>query len=78
MHSIIQINCCLHRGNWDGSISSSLNDSRQISNNGFYVSEIMTDLVGTIESGDEIDYMDESDDEFEEKIYTKKDRAKTT
>ena len=38
----------------------------------------MTDLIGTIDSGDEIEYNDESDDEFEEKIYTKKDREKTT
>ena len=34
----------------------------------------MTDLIGTIASDDEIDYNDDSEDEFVEKIHTKKDR----
>ena len=34
----------------------------------------MTDLIGTIASDDEIDYNDDSEDDFAEKIHTKKDR----
>ena len=34
----------------------------------------MTDLIGTIASDEEIDYNDDSEDEFVEKIHTKKDR----
>jgi hypothetical protein len=37
----------------------------------------MSQLIETIQSDEEIDYLDESDDEMEEKIYTKKERAKT-
>ena len=38
----------------------------------------MTDLIGTIDSDAEIEYDDDSEDEFEEKIHTKKDREQTT
>ena len=33
--------------------------------------------IGTIESGDEIEYFDESEDELEEKVYSAKDRKET-
>ena len=34
----------------------------------------MSDLIQTINSEDEIDYLDDSEDEFQEKVFTKKDR----
>lgn len=34
----------------------------------------MSELIETINSDEEVDYLDDSDDEFKEKIFTKKDR----
>ena len=34
----------------------------------------MSDLIETINSDEEVDYLDDSEDEFQEKIFTKKDR----
>lgn len=34
----------------------------------------MSELIETINSDEEVDYLDDSEDEFQEKIFTKKDR----
>ena len=38
------------------------------------VSFRMSELIETINSDEEVDYLDDSEDEFQEKIFTKKDR----